>query len=103
MPTDRRLVLLVLAAGLALVVVFGKVLAPSSPASDPVVTSAAPELSMSSTSSSDAAGPVLVHVVGAVLHPGVYRLSGTSRVRDAIRLAGGARPGAHLQQINLAE
>jgi hypothetical protein len=38
MPTDRRLVLLVLAAGLALVVVFGKVLAPSRPSSDPVST-----------------------------------------------------------------
>jgi competence protein ComEA len=103
MPTDRRLVLLVLAAGLALIVVFGKLLAPSSPAADPVSTSAAPALSMPTTASSEDAGPVLVHVVGAVRRPGVYRLSGTSRVRDAIRRAGGARPGAHLQQINLAE
>jgi competence protein ComEA len=103
MPTDRRLVLLVLAAGLILVVVFGKLLAPSSPAADPVSTSAVPALSLQSTATSDDAGPVLVHVVGAVRHPGVYRLSGASRVRDAIRRAGGARAGAHLQQINLAE
>jgi competence protein ComEA len=46
---------------------------------------------------------VLVHVVGAVRRAGVYRLAAGSRVRDAIRRAGGARPGAHLQQINLAE
>ena len=103
MPTDRRLVLLVLAAGLALVVVFGKVLAPSSPAADPVSTSPAPTLSLPAAGASEDSGPVLVHVVGAVRHAGVYKLAGGSRVRDAIRRAGGARAGARLQQINLAE
>jgi competence protein ComEA len=103
MPTDRRLVLLVLAAGLALVVVFGKVLAPSEPAADPISTGAAPALSLPAAGASDDAGPVLVHVVGAVRHAGVYKLAGGSRVRDAIRRAGGARAGARLQEINLAE
>jgi competence protein ComEA len=103
MPTDRRLVLLVLAAGLALVVLFGKVLAPSDPAADPVPTSPEPALSVPAAGTSDDTGPVLVHVVGAVRHPGVYKLPSGSRVRDAIRRAGGARPGAHPQQINLAE
>ena len=103
MPTDRRLILLVLAAGLALVVVFGKLLAPAGPATDPVSTSPPPALSLPAAGGGDDAGPVLVHVVGAVRRPGVYRLTGGSRVRDALRRAGGARSGAHLQQINLAE
>jgi competence protein ComEA len=44
----------------------------------------------------------LVHVVGEVRRPGVYRLVSGQRVQDAIRRAGGARPGADLQAINLA-
>jgi competence protein ComEA len=44
----------------------------------------------------------LVHVVGAVRRPGVYRLPAGARVQDAIRRAGGARAGADLQAINLA-
>jgi competence protein ComEA len=47
-------------------------------------------------------GGALVHVVGAVRRPGVYRLRAGQRVQDAIRRAGGARPGADLQAINLA-
>ncbi|QEC49667.1 ComEA family DNA-binding protein [Baekduia soli] len=44
----------------------------------------------------------LVHVVGAVRRPGVYRLRAGQRVQDAIRRAGGAARGADLQAINLA-
>jgi competence protein ComEA len=57
-----------------------------------------------STVSVEAAAPTsaLVHVVGAVHRPGVYRLAAGRRVQDAIRRAGGARPGADLQAINLA-
>lgn len=44
----------------------------------------------------------VVHVVGAVRRPGVYRLPAGARVQDAIRRAGGARRGADLQAINLA-
>jgi competence protein ComEA len=49
-----------------------------------------------------ASGVALVHVVGAVRHPGVYRLRVGQRVQEAIRRAGGTRPGADLQAINLA-
>jgi competence protein ComEA len=47
-------------------------------------------------------GTATVHVVGAVRHPGVYRLRSGLRVQDAIRRAGGAGSGADLQAINLA-
>ncbi|MCW2983809.1 MAG: ComEA family DNA-binding protein, partial [Conexibacter sp.] len=44
----------------------------------------------------------VVHVVGAVHRPGVYRLAAGRRVQDAIARAGGATGGADLQAINLA-
>ncbi len=45
---------------------------------------------------------VVVHVAGAVRRPGVYRLPARSRVVDAVRRAGGARPRADLSALNLA-
>jgi competence protein ComEA len=47
-------------------------------------------------------GSAVVHVVGAVRRPGVYRLRLGQRVEDAIRRAGGARGNTDLQAINLA-
>jgi competence protein ComEA len=45
---------------------------------------------------------VVVDVAGKVRHPGLYRLPVGSRVDDAIRAAGGARPGVRLDGLNLA-
>ena len=45
---------------------------------------------------------LVVHVAGAVLRPGLYRLPEGSRIDDAIAEAGGARPKAALDLVNLA-
>lgn len=45
---------------------------------------------------------VVVHVVGAVRHPGVYAAPTGSRVEDVIERAGGALGNAALEAINLA-
>lgn len=52
--------------------------------------------------SSTSASVVVVDVAGRVRHPGVYRLPAGSRVEDALRAAGGARPGVNLSSLNLA-
>ena len=102
MPYDRRLVLLLLLAGGAALVVAGRVLPrPAAPAAE-----LAPVVSGSGRGPAAAAGgtggPVVVHVVGAVRHPGVYRLPAGSRARDAVRRAGGASRRADLGSVNLA-
>jgi competence protein ComEA len=48
------------------------------------------------------AAVVLVDVAGWVRHPGVYEFEEGTRVIDAIEAAGGARPGAMLEALNLA-
>ncbi len=46
---------------------------------------------------------VRIHVAGAVVHPGVYSVSSSARVVDAVRAAGGATSRADLERINLAQ
>jgi len=45
---------------------------------------------------------IFVDVTGAVNKPGVYTMTGKSRVIDAIKAAGDSAPGADLSTINLA-
>ena len=45
---------------------------------------------------------VLVHVVGAVRRPGLYRLRDGARVADALQRAGGATAKADVALVNLA-
>ena len=48
------------------------------------------------------AAPIVVHISGSVLNPGVYALPRSSRVQDAIQAAGGLLPEADEQILNLA-
>ncbi len=45
---------------------------------------------------------VIVHVAGAVISPGLLTLPSTTRVGGAIDAAGGIRPDADMERINLA-
>src|SRR4051794_37328125 len=102
MHFDRRLVLVLLLAGGAVLLLAGRLL----PHSSATAPEAAPVVSLPAGSTSIAAeperGPVVVHFVGAVPPPGVYRLPAGSRARDAVRHAGGPRPHADLASVNLA-
>jgi len=46
--------------------------------------------------------PILVHVSGGVVNPGVYTLPLDSRVQDAVQAAGGLAPEAIGSSLNLA-
>ncbi|WP_346429501.1 ComEA family DNA-binding protein [Streptomyces sp. WAC 06738] len=67
-----------------------------SPAAEAAVPDAAGEPGAS------AAADVVVDVVGKVREPGVHRLPAGSRVEDAVRAAGGVRPGAEADGLNRA-
>jgi competence protein ComEA len=45
---------------------------------------------------------LVVYITGGVRHPDVYRLPIGTRVKDAVLAAGGLRPDAAADQINLA-
>lgn len=48
------------------------------------------------------AGPLRVHVAGAVRSPGIVEILPGAIIADAIEAAGGALPGADLDSLNLA-
>jgi competence protein ComEA len=61
-----------------------------------------PAVAMASGSPTPSPALLLVDVAGWVRRPGVYEFHEGDRVIDAIDAAGGARPGAALESLNLA-
>ncbi|MGZ8765051.1 MAG: helix-hairpin-helix domain-containing protein [Acidimicrobiia bacterium] len=82
----------------------------SSPASVPTRTPSPTRAGSDGGSTTEGSGKnnaelnaeLVVHVAGAVVRPGIVRLRAGARVVDAIEGAGGARPEADLDQLNLA-
>ena len=61
-----------------------------------------PRESSNDPASTAPAEVVVVHVAGAVMRPGVYRLAGESRLADALDAAGGPAADAEPDGVNLA-
>jgi competence protein ComEA len=94
----RSRALMVALVALVVLAVAGRRLAGAGAASQP-----APAGRLQAIQASPAVSPKLVvHVVGAVRRPGLYRLTDGSRVADAVARAGGAEPKADLAAVNLA-
>ncbi|HJS70591.1 MAG TPA: SLBB domain-containing protein, partial [Gaiellaceae bacterium] len=92
---SRRRALAYVVALLAVLTLAGRVAfsgEPEAPAAAPMSLEAAPA----------PARKLVVHVVGQVSKPGLYSLPDGSRVDDAIARAGGPKPKAALELVNLA-
>ena len=74
------------------------------PTDDPAagVSTIAPGGETSAATGVGESSPILVHVLGAVAHPGLYELSEGARVIDAVAAAGGYTEAADQAQLNLA-
>jgi competence protein ComEA len=93
---DRRRVLVVAVAVLALLVLGGRVVRGGNRTPVP------PPVRVARAAAKPKASALFVDVVGAVRRPGLYRVAPGSRIADAVRRAGGPTPKAQLELVNLA-
>src|SRR5215210_696177 len=91
---SRPQVLALLTAAAGVLLVGGRVLAHRDPSTAPAAHAVAVRPAR--------APKLVVHVVGAVRRPGLYRLAEGSRVADAVAKAGGATRKADVSLVNLA-
>lgn len=94
--TREHRLLVGLVAGVAALSLFLWGRSPAPRVAPPAQAAAVPVATASSAS-------VIVHVAGAVRHPGLYEFPSGARIADAIQTAGGALRTADLDALNLAE
>ena len=95
-PLARRRVLLLVLAGVVVLILAVRHLA------DANAPRAQPAAAKIEAVPGGTAPRLVVHVVGAVRRPGLYRLPERSRIADAVARAGGASRRADLSAVNLA-
>jgi competence protein ComEA len=95
---SRSTALVGVCVALAALLLLGQRLAHAGAASEP----AAVATTLEPVASAPARAILVVHVVGEVRRPGLYRLRDGARIADAVHRAGGALRDADLAAVNLA-